>query len=154
MKRIMGLTIALILLLVAVVPALAQGDSKVTIWIGGTGSEVADWKNNAILNAIEEAVGAEIELVWIPDGMSDMLTAGAISGNLPDIICCVNHTDKAMLQTWVDGGVVAPVVGEVAHAAPNWTNLYEVNENLNELCLSLGELAARRTRAWFTFAAI
>lgn len=139
MKKILGLTIALMLLFAAAVPALAQGDGKVTIWMGGTGSEVTDWKNNAILNAIEEAVGVEIELVWIPDGMADMLTAGAISGNLPDIIGCVDHEDRARLQLWVDGGIVAAVAGEVAQVAPNWTNLYEANEGLNELRIN-GEI--------------
>ena len=62
-KKLLALAVALMLCVTLCSAALAQGDGKVTIWLGGDGGSVEDWDNNAILNAIEEASGVDIELV-------------------------------------------------------------------------------------------
>ena len=131
MKKLLSTALALVLLLSA--SGALAGDGIVTIWMGGTGGTVTDWENNAILKRIEERTGTDIQVVWIPDGYGDQLNAAAASHDMPDIISCVNHGDKTMLQMWVDGGVVAPVTGDVAAAAPNWTALYDMNSNLSEI---------------------
>ena len=45
--------------------------------------------------------------------------AAAASGDMPDIITRVDVGAKTMIQMWVDGGIVAPITGEIAEAAPN-----------------------------------
>lgn len=132
MKKWLSLLLVCILSMTFAAPALA-GDGVVTLWASGNGGTVTDWENNAIVREIEAKTGVDIEMVWIADGMSDMLNAAAINGEMPDIICCVDHTALTTLQMWVDAGVVAPLTGEVAEAAPNWVELYEINSNLNEI---------------------
>lgn len=131
-KKGICLTLIGLILCMLALPALA-GDGIVTIWANGNGGTVTDWDNNAILKEIEARTGTDIQIVWIPDGYSDQLNAAAASGDMPDIITRVDVGAKTMIQMWVDGGIVAPITGEIAEAAPNWTELYDVNQGLNEI---------------------
>lgn len=131
MKKLVCLML-MVLLALSSTAALA-GDDVVTIWANGSGGTVTDWENNRILQEIEAKTGVDIQMVWIPDGYGDQLNAAAASHDMPDIISCYDHTQKTVLQMWVDGGIVAPVAGEVAEAAPNWVNLYETNPYLSEI---------------------
>lgn len=132
MKKWLSFLLVCVLTLCAT-PALA-GDGIVTIWAPGDGGTVEDWSTNPILMEIEERTGTDIEIVWLSwDAIGDQVNAAAASGDMPDLICNVDHNAKTMLQMWVDGGIVAPISGEVAEAAPNWVDLYTINENLNEI---------------------
>ena len=138
-RKVMVLLLALMMVVTMGSSALAQGDGKVTIWIGGDGGSVTNWDENIILKTIEEKTGVDVELVFIVDGLNDQLTAAAVSHDMPDIIVSQDQNAKTMLQMWADGGIIAPVTGEVAEAAPNWVKLYDTHASLSEIKLN-GEL--------------
>lgn len=117
----------------ATAPAVAIPD-KITIWAAGDGGGIKDWNVNPILMAVEQATNTDITLVWNDSSAhSDKLNAAAASNDFPDMACAVDHMAKTMLQTWVDGKVIAPLEGEVAAAAPNWVAEYANNSSLVEI---------------------
>jgi putative aldouronate transport system substrate-binding protein len=64
---------------------------------------------------------------------TDKLNASASDGTFPDIVGVVDHTLRTMLVNWIKNGVIAPVEGDVAAAAPNWVKEYADDPSLVEL---------------------
>jgi len=138
MSRIVKIYVLLLLVMFTVSTwplwAKEKAPERVVIWAPGTGGTVKDWDNNPILQAIEKATNTDIKITWIDwAAYNDKLNAAAAAGEFPDIACTVNHMAKTMLRTWIDGGIIAPVEGPIAKAAPNWINMYKRNKYLAEL---------------------
>jgi putative aldouronate transport system substrate-binding protein len=114
--------------------AAAQKADKVVIWSPGDSGSVSDWATDPIVKAIEAATNTSITVLKIPrDGFVDRVNAAAASGELPDIIGSIVHTNFNLITGWVRDGVVVPFEGDVAKAAPNVLAEYERNPTLNEL---------------------
>ncbi len=112
----------------------AQDRAKVRIWSPGDNGTVADWAEDPILQAVQEATQTEIEMVKIGfDVYTDQLNAAVASGELPDVIGTVDHGAKTIIGQWVRDEVVTPYEGEVGAAAPNVLAQYEANPTLAEL---------------------
>lgn len=119
---------------VTVTPAPVKQPDKIAIWSPGDNGTVADWNYDPILAVVEEATNTEIEMLKIDwSTFVDQVNAAAASGNLPDVIGCVNHQNRALLEGWVRDGVIAPFEDSVAEAAPYVLAQYEKNPSLNEL---------------------
>lgn len=132
--------LAVFVLLAMIVPvglsgtAAQDGPDKVVIWSPGDNATVTDWDTDPILMAVEEATNTDIEMVKIDwSSYIDQLNAAALSGELPDIIGTVEEGQDALIQSWVDDGVLAAYEGDVAAAAPNVLAQYEMNPLLNEI---------------------
>jgi putative aldouronate transport system substrate-binding protein len=114
--------------------ATAQGSDRVVIWSPGDSGTVADWNTDPILQAVEAGTNTDIEMLKIDWGtFVDHVNAAAASGSLPDVIGVVDHNNRALIQSWIRDGVIAPYEGDVAAAAPNVIAQYDNNPTLNEL---------------------
>ena len=130
-----------ILIFVIVVAALglsavsAQDNvDTVVIWSPGDNGTVVDWDTDPILMAVEVATNTDIKMLKIDWGtFVDQVNAAAASGELPDIIGSIDHSNMALFTSWVRDGVITPFEGEVADAAPNVMAEYEKNPTLNEI---------------------
>jgi putative aldouronate transport system substrate-binding protein len=111
-----------------------DGPDKVVIWSPGDNATVKDWNTDPILMAVEEATNTDIEMVKIDwTSYIDQLNAAALSGDLPDIIGTIEEGRDALIQSWVEDGVLAAYEGDVAAAAPNVLAEYEHNPLLKEI---------------------
>lgn len=107
---------------------------KVVIWTDANCDTVVNWDDNAILQAVEEATGTDIEIVVINgDNKVDLLNAAIASGTLPDILPIIGPEYRGVLENWIQDGVLASYEGDVGKAAPNVLAEYEKNELLTEL---------------------
>lgn len=115
-------------------PTRAQDPAKVRIWSPGDNGTVADWNEDPILQAVQEATQTEIEITKIGfDVYADQLNAAVASGEVPDVIATVDHGAKTIIGQWIRDEVVTPYEGEVGAAAPNVLAQYEANPTLAEL---------------------
>ncbi|MBE3142939.1 MAG: extracellular solute-binding protein [Planctomycetes bacterium] len=115
-------------------PEVKAPPDKIRIWVPGTSGTVADWKYDPVLQAVEQATNTQIEMTFIDWGtFTDKLNASASDGTFPDIVGVVDHTQRTMLVNWIKNGVIAPVEGDVAAAAPNWVKEYADDPSLVEL---------------------
>lgn len=136
-----SLAIAFILsigLLLSVSVGAAQDTvDRVVIWSAGDNGNVVDWDSDPILQAIEEATNTDI-VVRKLDASShiDQYNAAAATGEFPDIIGTVPHTNRNLIQSWADDDIIAPFTGEVAGAAPNVLAEYAANPTLSELLIN------------------
>ena len=114
-------------------PAIAAQDGeRIRIWSPGDNGSVADWSQDPILQAVQEATGVEIEITKISgDTYQDQVNAAIASGDLPDVIATIDHGQNSLIDQWVRDGVVTPYEGEAA--AVNVTAQYEGNPTLSEL---------------------
>jgi len=106
-------------------PEVKAPPDKLTMWIPGDSGTVADWKYDPVLQAVEQATNTQIEMTFIGwDTFTDKLNAAATDGTFPDIVGVIDHTQRTMLVNWITNGVIAPLEGDVAAAAPNWVKEY------------------------------
>ncbi len=111
--------------------ATAQDGDTIRIWSPGDNGSVADWSEDPILQAVEEATGVTIEVTKIGDDTyQDQVNAAIASGDLPDVIATIDHGQNSLIRQWVRDGVVTPYAGD---AAANVTAQYESNPTLSEL---------------------
>src|SRR3712207_5212904 len=116
------------------VPAVARMEGKLTIWSPGDNGTVLDWNSDPILQKVQEATGVQINMVRVSwDTYADQVNAAIASGEMPDLVCCIDTGNRLLIDQWVRDGVVAPFEGPVAAAAPNVLAQYEQNATLNEL---------------------
>jgi putative aldouronate transport system substrate-binding protein len=109
--------------------AISGGGEKVVIWRGGP--SVPD--DDPILQAIEQATNTDIQVLNVGQ-LTEKVNAGIASGDIPDVICTLDHNgNRALIEQWARDGVVAAFDGDVAAAAPNIVAQYEQNPVLNEL---------------------
>jgi putative aldouronate transport system substrate-binding protein len=114
--------------------AEAAGVDKVVIWSPGDNGPVQDWNTDPILAEVEKATNTDIEMVKIGwDVYEDQINAAIASGELPDIIGAVDHNNRTLLSQFIRDGVIAPIEGDVAAAAPNIVAEYEQNPSLAEI---------------------
>lgn len=113
-------------------PAVAQDGESIRIWSPGDNGSVADWSQDPILQAVQEATGVSIEITKIGgDTYQDQVNAAIASGDLPDVIATIDHGQNSLISQWVRDGVVTPYDGEAS--APNVTAQYAGNPTLDEL---------------------
>lgn len=127
---------------VAPAPAATGGDAgaaspeRIVIWSPGDSGPVQDWNTDPILAEVERATNTDIEMVKIGwDVYTDQLNAAIASGELPDIIGVMDHNNRTLLSQYVRDGVIAPIEGDVADAAPNILAEYEQNPALAEIMM-------------------
>jgi putative aldouronate transport system substrate-binding protein len=85
---------------------------KLVLWSPGDNGTVKDWHQDAILKAVEEATGVQIEMVKVGwEHYTDQVNAAIASGKAPDIIGCIDHNNHQLIEQWVRDGVVAPFDG-------------------------------------------
>lgn len=107
---------------------------KVVIWSPGDNGPVKDWNTDPILAEVEKATNTDIEMVKIGwDVYTDQINAAIASGSVPDIIGVIDHNNRTLLSQFIKDGVIAPIEGDVAVAAPNIVAEYEQNPSLAEL---------------------
>ncbi len=134
MKLMRNLMMLALIVLLGLPVVSAQDVDTVVIWSPGDNGTVADWDTDPILMAVEEATNTDIKMLKIDWGsFIDQVNAAAASGDLPDIIGYVTHTNMNLFTTWAGDGVIAPYEGDVAAAAPNVLAEYEGNAILNEI---------------------
>jgi putative aldouronate transport system substrate-binding protein len=104
----------------------------VRVMVDGTGGGINNWDNDPILQAVEKATNTDIKMEWI-NGLTEMLTVGAASGEFPDIAAVLDHQAKTFLQTLVDNELIAAYEGDIAAAASNVIKEYSDNPYLGEL---------------------
>ena len=104
------------------------------IWSPGDNGPVKDWNTDPILAEVEKATNTDIEMVKIGwDVYTDQINAAIASGKVPDIIGVIDHNNRTLLSQFIKDGVIAPIEGDVAAAAPNIVAEYEQNPSLAEL---------------------
>ena len=114
--------------------AAPAGADKVVIWSPGDNGPVKDWNADPILAEVEKATNTDIEMVKIGwDVYTDQINAAIASGKVPDIIGVIDHNNRTLLSQFIKDGVIAPIEGDVAAAAPNIVAEYEQNPSLTEL---------------------
>jgi len=106
-------------------PEVKAPPDKLTMWLPGSSGTVADWNYDPILQAVEDATNTQIEMTFIDWGtFTDKLNAAASDGTFPDIVGVIDHSLRTMMVNWIKNGVIAPIEGDVAAAAPNWIKEY------------------------------
>jgi len=119
---------------VTATPKPLTAPDKIAIWAPGDNGTVANWSYDPILATVEEATKTQIEMTMIDwNTFVDQVNAAAASGSLPDVIGCVDHENRSLLEGWVRDGVIAPFEEAAADAAPYVLGEYEKNPMLNEL---------------------
>jgi putative aldouronate transport system substrate-binding protein len=109
-------------------------EGKLTIWSPGDNGTVLDWATDPILQKVQEATGVQINMVKVSwDTYNDQVNAAIASGQMPDLVCCIDTSNHLLINQWVRDGVIAPFEGAVAAAAPNVLAQYEKNPTLDEL---------------------
>lgn len=82
---------------------------KLVIWSPGDNGTVQDWNADPILKVVEERTDTDIEMVKVGwDTYTDQVNAAIASGKAPDIIGCIDHNNRQLIDQWVRDGVVAP----------------------------------------------
>lgn len=114
--------------------AVPRVEGKLTIWSPGDNGTVADWATDPILKIVEEKTGVPINMVRVGwETYNDQINAAIASGQMPDIVACVDSGNHLLISQWVRDGVIAPFEGAVATAAPNILAEYEKNPSLGEV---------------------
>jgi len=114
-------------------PVTAEPD-KVIIWQPGTSGTVADWDFDPVLQEVEKATNTDITIMNIDWGaFIDQANIAIASGEFPDIIGHIGLGERALLESWAKDGIIAPIEGKVAEAAPNLLAEYETNTSLEEI---------------------
>ncbi len=132
LKLTAGVTAAISLGAGAEGRVMAQEGDRIRIWSPGDNGSVADWNEDPILQAVEDATGVEIEFTKVSgDTYLDQVNAAIASGDLPDVICTIAHTQHTLISQWVRDGVITPYAGEAA--APHVAAEYDANPMLDEL---------------------
>lgn len=115
-------------------PAAAQERPSIRLWSPGDNGTVKDWSQDPILQAVSDATGVNIEITKIGfDIYEDQLSAAVASGDVPDIMATVSHTNTTLISQYVRDGVVAPYDTELAPLVPNVLAQYAANPSLAEL---------------------
>jgi putative aldouronate transport system substrate-binding protein len=115
------------------VPVLEQG--SVNIWSPGDNGTVKDWSKDPILQAVEKATNTKIKMSKVGwDRYVDQVNASVASGKTPDVICVIDPTNRALIEQWVESGVVAAYdEGNLAGKTQHVLAQYNANPTLNEL---------------------
>ena len=118
--------------IVTTTPQPVVEPEKITIWNPCGSGTVADWAYDPILATIEQATNTDIEMI---DGEwgTDQINQYIASGELPDIIGVMGPEVMPVMTQWIGDGVLAAYEGDVAAAAPNVLEEYEVNPTLVEM---------------------
>lgn len=136
----------------AAAPA-GEAAEKVVIWSGGDSGPVQDWNADPILRVVEEKTGTDIEFVKLTsETYVDQVNAAIASGNVPDIIGCIDHNNKQLINQWVRDGVVASFDGELAPLLKNVLAEYNEMPGTDELMID-GKIYMKpinwETRPWW-----
>ena len=104
------------------------------IWSPGDNGTVKDWNTDPLLAEVEKATNTDIQIERIGwDVYTDRINAAFASGQVPDIITTIDHSNKTLIAQMISDGIVAPFEGELATALPNVLAEYEANPSLAEL---------------------
>jgi putative aldouronate transport system substrate-binding protein len=107
---------------------------KITIWSPGDNGTVADWASDPILQAVEAATGVKIQMSKIGWGTYiDQINAAIAAGQMPDVVCTIDHGNRLLINQWVRDGVVVPMDGATGVTVPTVVKMYQENPSLNEL---------------------
>jgi len=118
--------------IVTVTPQPVVEPDQISIWNPCGSGSVADWAYDPVLAAIEQATNTDIEMI---DGEwgTDQINQYIASGELPDIIGVMGPEVMPVMTQWIGDGVLAAYEGDVAAAAPNVLEEYDVNPTLVEM---------------------
>ena len=116
-------------------PAVTAGPPEaVRLGLPCPSGTVTDWAADPILQAIEAATNTDIAVTAVEyDAFVDTINAGAAAGEVPDLIGVVDPGKRTILEQWARDGLITPITGDVAAAAPNVLAQYELNPSLNEI---------------------
>ena len=67
------------------------------------------------------------------DVYNDKVNLAVSSGELPDIICCIDNNSRTLLDGWIQNGTIIPFSDEMLAAAPDIMKEYEQTAYYNEL---------------------
>ena len=123
MKRIFSVLLALAMLL-SVVSAMAEGQTEYTI-IGGQSALSPGYKDNVILNQLQEETGISINWNTMSDSLSEQVNIHIAGGDLPDAFLGVGFNNYNLATYGEDGTFIDLTPYLNADVMPNLTAILE-----------------------------